>query len=210
MISSKPNKKLAIMGASGHGKVLADLAELNGWQNIVFYDDSKPKGSHIEHWKVVGNYSELLKDLNTVDGVILGIGNNDTRLSLHKHLREKSAPLVSLVHPSAVVSPYSELGLGCVVMANAVISSFVKIEDACIINTASSIDHECYLADGVHISPGVNVAGGVIVGKRSWLGIGCSVKQQVLIGKDVTVGAGAAVVNDIPDEQTVVGVPARP
>ena len=115
-----------------------------------------------------------------------------------------------MIHPTAVISQYSQIGLGSVVMANAVINPFVKIAQACIINTASSIDHDCTLAVGVHVSPGGNIAGGVKIGKHSWLGIGSSVKQLVQIGDNVTVGAGAVVVDDLDSDQTVVGVPAKP
>jgi sugar O-acyltransferase (sialic acid O-acetyltransferase NeuD family) len=95
-------------------------------------------------------------------------------------------------------------------MANAVINPFVKIGEACIVNTASTIDHDCILQDAVHVSPGSNLGGGVEVGFQSWVGIGACVKQYLKIGSGATIGAGAAVVNDVPAHQTVVGIPARP
>jgi acetyltransferase-like isoleucine patch superfamily enzyme len=80
----------------------------------------------------------------------------------------------------------------------------------CIINTGATFYHDCVLGDGVHICPGVHLAGDVQVGELSWLGIGCTVRQGIRIGAGVTVGAGAVVIDDVPDGQTVVGVPARP
>lgn len=79
-----------------------------------------------------------------------------------------------------------------------------------ILNTGCSVDHDCILGMTVHVSPGARLAGGVIIGEGSWIGIGASVKQLVRIGSRVIVGAGAVVLADVPDGITVVGVPARP
>src|SRR5690606_5139306 len=100
--------------------------------------------------------------------------------------------------------------LGNVVFAGAVINPGVETGHAVIINTSATIDHDCWLGAGVHISPGAHVAGGVQIGDEAWVGIGSSVKELVSIGARSKVGAGAAVVASIADETTVVGVPARP
>ena len=206
---------LAILGASGHGKVLADIAELTGWNNIVFYDDAYPGLSSVEHWQVIGNGQDLLNNylLNNsdkLDGVIVGIGSNSTRLRLYQNLVNHNVPLITLLHPTAVISKYSNICAGSVVMAGAVVNSFAQIGQACIINTSATVDHDCQLADGVHISPGVNLAGACTLGLCSWLGIGSTVKQLINIGSNVTVGAGSVVVKDIPDNQSVIGIPAKP
>lgn len=202
-------KRLAILGASGHGKVVADIAELNDW-DVVFFDDAYPGVACLEHWLVVGNTDDLLAVLQDFDGCFVAIGNNKVRLAKKKLLMEKSVEFPVLIHPSAVVSRYAKFGRGTVVMAGAVINPFVQVGQACILNTATTIDHDCVLDDGVHISPGANLAGSVSVGKYSWIGIGASVKQCSVIGSNVVVGAGAAIVSDVQDNITVVGVPARP
>ena len=79
----------------------------------------------------------------------------------------------------------------------------------CVPTEDSGNEYDCVLADGVHVSPGANLAGAVSVGVCSWVGIGASVKQCLLIGSNVVVGAGAAVVSDVADNLTVVGVPAK-
>ncbi|WP_237673941.1 acetyltransferase [Vreelandella profundi] len=202
-------KRLAILGASGHGKVVAETASQCGWQNIVFFDDAWPKLQSNSRWPVVGNTQKLITQLLDFDGVIVGIGNNHVRLAKTRHFQALYAPLIALVHPSAVVSDTVLLGAGSVVFAGAVIQIDSQLGDACIVNTRASVDHDCLLSDGVHICPGVALAGGVTVGEASWVGIGASVKQLVNIGSNVTVGAGAAVIRDIPGDQIVIGVPAR-
>ncbi|HCH1216706.1 acetyltransferase [Vibrio parahaemolyticus] len=203
------NKTCAILGASGHGKVVAEIAELNGYTNIEFFDDRWPELQNVEHWSVKGNSETLLKVASYFDLTAIAIGNNEVRLEKQKLLSIAGAKFSVLEHPRATISRHSQLGVGTVVMAGAVINPFVQVGEACIINTAATIDHDCSLADGVHVSPGCNIAGGVIIGEGSWLGIGSQVKQLVSIGAGVTVGAGATVVNRVPDFQTVVGTPAQ-
>ncbi|WP_318447863.1 acetyltransferase [Photobacterium leiognathi] len=202
--------RLAILGASGHGKVLADIASITNWDVVDFFDDSWPMLTKVEHWSVVGNTETLFECLDSYDGVIVGIGNNNIRLQKQQQLEQRNAKLVSLIHPSAVISNSVVLELGSVVMANAVINPFCKIGKACIVNTASTVDHDCYLADGVHISPGANLAGDIKIGSRSWVGIGANIIQLIEIGDDVIVGAGSTVIHSISSFQKVVGSPAKP
>lgn len=201
--------RLAILGASGHGKVIADTALQAGWHEVVFYDDAWPSLQANGRWPVIGDTQCLIAQLGEAEGVIVGIGNNRVRLQKTRELATCGARLISLMHPDAIVSHYAELGQGSVVLAGGIIQVDCRIGEACIVNTRASIDHDCYLADGVHICPGTTLAGSVSVGEASWIGIGASIKQLICIGNDVTVGAGAAVIADVPDGQTVVGVPAR-
>lgn len=203
-------KRLAILGASGHGKVVADIAECCGWDEVVFFDDAWPKVSVNDNWAVAGNSQALVECLDTFAGVVVAIGNNAIRAEKLRWLSEISAPVVTLVHPSAVISQYADLGAGTVAMPGVVVNVSSQIGDGVILNTGCSIDHDCTIGDCAHISPGARLAGGVKVGTQSWIGIGTSVKQLVQIGQRVTVGAGAAVVTDLPDGVTAVGVPARP
>ena len=203
-------KRLAILGASGHGKVLADIAEACGWDEIVFFDDEWPAVSSNGHWVVSGDGERLLENVKHYAGVIVAIGNNAVRHEKHNWLLTKGAPMASLVHPTAVVSCYAEIGVGSVVMPGVVVNVAARIGDGAILNTGCSVDHDCIIGDFTHISPGARLAGGVSVGSQSWIGIGASVKQCINIGQNVVVGAGAVVVSDIPNGSTAMGVPAIP
>lgn len=200
--------KCAILGASGHGKVIAELAELNGFKEIIFFDDRFPELMQLAHWPVKGSTADLLALVQEFDLVVVAIGRNSTRLQKLRLLQQTGAKLDPLVHPHATVSSYAKLGEGSVVMANAVINAFAAVGVGGIINTSATVDHDCVLADGVHISPGAHLAGGVCIGEQSWIGIGAQIKQLILIGNKVVVGAGATVIRDIPDFKTVVGTPA--
>lgn len=201
---------LLVVGAGGHGKVVADLADLLGcWRSIVFADDRFPELTHISRWPVVSTTQAT--DLANIpfDAFVVAVGDNRLRLKLQQQLLDSSYSAATLIHPSAVVSPSVVLGCGTVVFANAVINIDAKIGAACIINTAATVDHDCVLEDGVHISPGAHLAGAVQVGKATWLGIGSCVIQSVTIGQHVVLGAGAVAISDLPDGVTAKGIPAR-
>ncbi|TNF81274.1 acetyltransferase [Pseudomonas sp. ICMP22404] len=202
-------KRLAILGASGHGKVVADTAECCGWQAIEFFDDAWPSVSSIGVWPVVGNTEDLVARVEEFDGVLVAIGNNRIRRNKIDELKASGARLPVLVHPSSTVSRYANIGPGSVVFASAVVNAYASVGGGAILNTGCSVDHDCVLGLCVHVSPGARLAGAVSVGDGSWIGIGASVRQVLSIGVNVTVGAGSTVVCDISDNMTVVGTPAR-
>jgi len=202
-------KRLAIFGASGHGKVVAEIAELNGWSDIVFYDDDLNR-KNLEKWMIKGDIQMLISDFEEFNGFIVAIGNNKIREEKTKYILSASViNLVSLKHPSAILSKYSEIGLGSVIMAGCVINPYCKIGEGAIVNTNSIVEHDNLIQDYVHISPGASVAGGVSIGRLSWVGIGASIKQNIVIGSSVTIGAGSVVIENIDNNSTVFGVPAK-
>lgn len=202
-------KSLAIIGAGGHGKVVADTAELLGWGDIQFFDAVWPQRESNGVWPIKGDVPALIEQLHQFDGVVVAIGNNRTRLEICGHILNAGGNLTCIIHPSAYISRHTNISAGTVIFAKAVVHPGSSIGLAAIINTAATVDHDCRIGDGVHLSPGVHLSGEVCIDDRSWIGVGAVVKQQIKIGRDVIVGAGAAVVKDIPNHLTVVGVPAK-
>ena len=200
--------RCAILGASGHGKVLAEIAELNGYSKVVFYDDAWPSKKSLEAWPVEGGSAELLKFAFQYDIVMIAIGNNEIRYKKYLQLQSVNATIPALIHPNAIVSRYASIGDGSIIMAGAIVNPFVTIGSAVIVNTGATVDHDCNLRSGVHISPKASLAGDVDIGELSWVGIGAQVKQSIKIGRSVTVGAGSTVVKNIGDSLVVVGTPA--
>ncbi len=200
-------KRLAIIGASGHGKVIADIALACGYSDILFYDDRWQE--HGEHYgcSVVGSVDDAIAAGATeYDAAVVAIGNAQIRDTIQKQLH-KVAPV--LIHPSAVVSSTAQIGEGSVVMPNAIVNADTLIGDGVIVNSGAVVEHDCKIGDYSHICPNAALAGGVTVGAHSWVGIGSSVIQLVTIGSKVTVGAGSVVIRDIPDGHTVAGNPAK-
>lgn len=198
--------KLIIIGASGHGKVVADIAiKMNKWQSVVFLDDDKAIKVSMG-LEVIGKTADACTYKHEAD-FFVAIGSNATREKVQEKLIDEGLNVVSLIHPSANIGIDVEIGMGTVVMAGAVINSSSRIGKGCIINTSSSLDHDNVIEDYVHISPGTSLAGTVKVGKGSWLGIGSIVSNNVNICSGCKVGAGAVVVKDITEPGTYVGVP---
>ncbi len=201
-------KNLVIIGASGHGKVAADIAEkINRWENIYFLDDNK-KGTKLNHYDVVGTVGDsiIYKDNSEF---FVAIGNNDIRAKIQSNLSSQHYKIATLIHPSAIISENVLIECGTVVMPGVVINSSTNIGSGCIINTSSSIDHDNVIKDFAHISPGVNLAGNVNIGFKTWIGIGSSVVNNVNICSNCCIGAGSVVISDIEKSGTYVGVPVR-
>lgn len=196
-------KKLVIIGASGHGKVVADIAIKNGYNEIIFLDDDE---SIFEcgSYPIVGKSSEV----GTIDAdVIIGIGNAGVRKRIQESIPDEK--MATLIHPDAVVADDVVIGEGTVVMAGAVINPGARIGKGCIINTCSSVDHDCIVEDFVHVAVGSHLCGTVSVGSGTWIGAGVTVSNNVSICPNCMIGAGAVIVNDIWESGTYVGVPAK-
>jgi len=200
---------LLIVGAGGHGKVVADTAQATGaWEEIAFIDDRYPELHETLSLPVVGKINSISKFKGSFSDIIVAIGDAVFRLSLIQHFVNEGFHLPSLIHPTAWVSQSVEINEGCVVFAQAAVNADVQIGRGSIINTGATVDHDCMIGDGVHICPGVHLAGETHVGHASWIGIGSSVIQQVHIGSGVTVGAGSVVIHGVEAGATVAGVPA--
>ena len=201
-------KSIAIMGASGHCKVIAEIALENGYDDIVFVD-LNPTIDMLGEYPVADEDTDLDNFIEAGYDFIVGIGEAKIRKRVQEKLLSKNANIVTLVHPSATVAFDSIIGTGTVVMAGAVINPGSKVGDGCIINTCSSVDHDNIIGDYAHISVGSHTAGNVTIGDNSWLGIGAVVSNNITICSDCVIGAGAAVVADISEPGTYVGIPAR-
>lgn len=194
------NSSLIIIGASGHGSVIADMAKDLGY-SIFFWDDDISK-------KVPG-YDVFKRELNNSinSRLIIGIGSNKTREAISFQYPQES--FISLIHPQATISSKTKIANGAVVLAGAIVNCGTTIEEHCILNTGAVVDHDCVLGKYVHISPNATLCGNVIIGSGTWIGAGATVIQGIKIGENVTVGAGAVIINDIPNNATVVGNPGK-
>ena len=199
------SKKLIILGASGHGKVAADIAMRNAYDEILFPDDN-PEITECLGCPVVGRIS----DAEAYQGdFFVAIGNAVLRETLQNRLEGAGKTVVSLIHPAAVIGHGVTIGGGTVVMAGTVINPCAVIGKGCIINTCASVDHDCVIGAFAHVSVGAHIAGTVTIGAGTWIGVGAVIKNNVTIAPDCMIGAGAVVVKDIEELGTYVGVPAK-
>ena len=198
-------KQLVIIGASGHGKVIADIAKKNGYEEILFLDDND-KLESCAGYPVVGKSEEVY---GYKCDVAIGIGNAKIRKRIQNELEKAGVSLPVFVHPSAAIADGVTIGVGTVVVAGAVINPGAQIGKGCIINTCASVDHDCVVGDYVHVSVGAHLAGTVVVGECTWIGIGAVVSNNLNVAANCMIGAGATVVGNIEEEGTYVGTPAK-
>lgn len=199
------SESVIIIGASGHGKVIADIVIKSGDKVVGFLDDNIEKGTLVSGIEVLGSVPDYVKWKDC--SFVIGIGNPYTREKIYDRMLVN---WYTAIHPTAVISSLDvEIGDGTVVMANAVINSNAKIGKHCIINTAAVVEHDNVLGDYVHLSPNVALAGNVKIGKNTHIGIGSQVIQGITIASDVTIGAGATVVRNIEEKGTYVGIPTK-
>lgn len=192
------SKSIYIYGASGHGLVVADIAKACGYDDIIFIDDG------------INEYLTF-KDVEKENFIPLafGIGNNTIRAKLFERVKNSGFDIVSLIHPSSIISPSVTIGKGTVVMSNVVVNAKATIGVGVILNSSCVIEHECIVEDFVHISPKVALAGDVKVGKFTHIGIGSNVIQGIIIGNNTVIGAGSTVVKNISDFKKAYGNPCR-
>lgn len=208
MIMGSRAKKLLILGAGGHGKVVAEIASLmKQWDEIAFLDDNEEL-KEVNGYKVIDKLRNYKLYKEEYEHAFVAIGNNKFRIYLIDNLLKEGFKIPILIHPFTAISSNVHIGKGTVIMAGVVINTNAVIGKGCIINTSSSIDHDCILEDGVHISPGAHVGGTVNIGNCTWVCIGSSIVNNITIGKNVVVAAGAAVTKNVPDNVMVAGVPA--
>lgn len=194
---------LVLYGAGGHAKVIYDIILSNNML-LEYLVDDHPPADFFHHLEIFKPQEQLLKEKK----VIVAVGNSQSRENIVEKIKS-ICDFETLIHYSAFVSRFSDVGKGTVVMPQVCVNAEVKIGKHCIINTASVIEHDCVIEDYVHIAPSVTLAGNITIKKRAQIGIGARIIPGVTIGEDAIVGAGAVIVKDVPAGATVVGNPGK-
>ena len=194
------NKKLAIIGAGGHGKVVGEIGLLNGYKDIHFFDD---KIIEIKNYPftIIGNLVKLKDSLKNYDAFFVAIGDNELRCKIASSLRKEKVNIVSLIHPKSTISKFSTIENGTCVMANAVVNPGTLIKEGAIINTSASVDHDCVIENYAHVSANCTLAGGVSIGKFTLVGVHTAVHPGIHVGNNVKIGIGSKVYKNILDDK---------
>ncbi len=198
-------KKVIIIGASGHAKVIADIVIKSGDELVGFLDDNTELPKSVigyPYLGVIDRYHEYEENCN----FIIGIGNNQVRKKIAERV---DVNWYTAIHPSAQIAIDTVIGDGTVIMANAIVNTSATIGKHCIINSGAIIEHDNVIGDYVHISPNATLCGTVSVGNLTHIGAGVTIKNNTSICDSVIVGAGGVVVKDIFEKGTYVGVPVK-
>lgn len=200
-------KDLVIIGAGGHGKVIADIAQKMGKYEKIFFLDDAVKGNCMD-FPVLGKTNLAFSFLETVE-IFIAIGNAEIRAKFLEALIGAGAKIPILIHPNTSIGANVSIGVGTVLMPGAIINPESKIGKGCIINTASSVDHECEIDNYVHVAVGAHLCGNVKIGKYTWIGAGATVSNNIAVCSRCMIGAGSVVVGDVKAQGTYIGVPAK-
>lgn len=200
------DKGIIIVGAGGHGKVVADALRASGELVLGFTDRDTALTSPAEGQSILGNDDLLSECDRGLVRLALGVGSTrpgDVRRKVHNHFRQKGFRFATVIHPSAVVAEDVVLEDGCQVMAGAVIQPGSRLGTCSIVNTNASVDHDCIIGSFAHIAPGVTLSGGVVLGDGCHIGTGASIIQNVSIGANAFITAGSVVTDHIAAEERV-------
>lgn len=205
-------REIIIVGAGGHGRVCADVAEAAGFVISGFADHNHELGDLINGYQCVANSFEDLQEhcKPEVTDLFIAITDNQLRESIYRKAGQIGFAVPTLIHPTAVISKHAKIGRGTVVMPGVVVNANAVVGEYCILNTGCRIDYDVSLADGVQISPGASIAGGVSIGAKSFIGTGAGVIPNIVIGNGCLIGACAAVTKHVGHGERVAGVPAKP
>jgi sugar O-acyltransferase (sialic acid O-acetyltransferase NeuD family) len=213
-ISNPTVPKLLVIGSSGHASVLMDAIELaGGWEIAGYADDTLPVGSIRRGYPTLGGFKDAARICGDqlISDVLVAVGDNWWRRKVYLDLIEKCPHLKfpTVQHPSAAVASSARIGKGAAILAGSHVGPGSHIGDFCIVNTHSSIDHDCVMHEFSSVAPGVSTGGLVEIGECSAIGVGVSISDRISIGRHTVVGTGAVVVRDIPDLVVAYGNPAR-
>jgi sugar O-acyltransferase (sialic acid O-acetyltransferase NeuD family) len=201
---------MILIGYSGHAFVVYGIFQAAG-KKVTGYCDVGEKEYNPFGLAYFGteNSEAALAALKQY-GFFIAVGDNGLRKKISDSLQSKNITSVNAIHPSAILDGSVKIAAGGVMIAaNVTINPLAEIGTGVICNTGSIIEHECMVGDFAHIGPGAVLCGNVKIGEGTFVGAHAVIKQGITIGKNAMIGAGAVVVKDVPDDVTVIGVPAK-
>lgn len=203
-------RHLLIIGAGGHAKVVIDVARAAGWVPVACFDPATV-GDTCNGVPVVGGDDDVPRFLaRGVRNAVVALGSNSLRAKVGLNLMSLACSCPPIIHPSAIVSPTAEVGVGAVIMPQVVVNAESSIGQFAILNTSCVVEHDCVIGFAAHIAPRASMGGNVRIGELALLGVGAVVRPHASIGDYAIVGSGSVVIGDVRPSVTVVGAPARP
>ena len=207
------NLPIIVIGAGGHGRVVADALRMSGRIVLGFLEANLDlHGRVIDDVRVMGDDTLLSEYPPDVVDLSNGIGSTfstEARRRVYERLKLRGFRFETVCHPSAIISRSAQFSCGAQVMAGALIQPGAIVGENTIINTGAIVDHGCIIGKHCHVAPGTVLSGDVHIGDSCHIGTGVSIIQGLRIGVGVLVAAGSVVIQDVPSGAWVAGVPAQ-
>lgn len=204
-------ERIVIIGASSHGKVVADILKSQGKTIVGFIDSTKQIGSTILSFPILGREEELpvLITEHTMTHVIVAVGDNWIRSQVVARMKRYPLTLISAISPFAIIGSDVSIGEGTVICPGAIICPGSIIGRCCLVNTHASLDHDGIMEDFSSLAPGVITGGNVKIGAYSAICLGAHIIHRISIGEHTVIGAGSLVLHNVDDHTVAYGVPAK-
>lgn len=212
-MEEKQKKEVIIIGArmDGHAGVIVNtIKTLDKYKLIGFFDNTPElQGTHVFGLPVIGSSDDLRKHDFAGKCVHIAIGDNVARSNLFKSLKKANIEVVTIIHPTAMISSDVTIEEGCFIAPGVIINNGSTISSVCIINSGAIIEHDNKIGHAVHVAPGATTAGRVIINDYAFIGVGSTILPDIEIGKGALVGAGSTVVRNVAPQITVMGYAAQ-
>ena len=207
------NREIYVLGVGHNTSVYLDLVEACGYTIKWLYHYNDERVGELDHgYPILGSFDDLFS-LNSLEGMnfALSQGDNKIRATIFEKIIEKKGDVPTLIHPSAKVSKYAQLGRGVVVHMNTVVHPDVTVGDNTVLSYNVSVTHSTHIGKNCYLAFGVMVGAYTVVEDFVFLGIGAIVisGKVDLIGTFASVGAGAVVTKSVASYECVAGNPAK-
>jgi len=207
--------KIAIYGGGGFGLEVAMLIEQikkisHEWELIGFFDDGEPEGKNINGYPILGGIDKLNQWTSDLF-LVLAMGIPKTKKYVLGKIHNKKISYPVLIHPSVIMGnrKYLTIGEGSIICAGTIITTNISIGRHVILNLSCTVGHETEIGDFSSFMPTCNISGQAKIGEENFWGTGAKIINKKVVGNNVVVGAGSVVIDDIPDNVIIAGVPAK-
>jgi sugar O-acyltransferase (sialic acid O-acetyltransferase NeuD family) len=204
---------MIIAGAKGFAKELLEILYRDyQYKEILFYDDVTPElpDTLFGRFNIIRSQEQLKQYLKSNAYFTLGIGVPKIRQQLNNLFTENGGIIKTIISNSASVGSFdTEIGEGCNIMDNVIITNNSQIKKGCLINAKTVIAHDTQIGLFADIAPNVTISGKCKIGDYVSVGTGVIILPGVVIGNNVVIGAGSVVKNNIPDNSLVIGTPGK-
>lgn len=193
-IALKTKTRLLVVGAGGHGRSVAEAAELSGqFELLGFLDDAMPVGERLLGSHVLGPVGSMADHFSVADQTIVAIGNNAVREKPMQQLTEARYAMATVAHPRAFVPPSALLGEGAAIMAGVIVGSEARLSVGVIVNCGAVVDHHALAEDFSHFGVNACMSGGTVLGREAWIQAGAALGYGVSVAPGAVFLPGTAV-----------------
>jgi acetyltransferase EpsM len=209
-------KKVIILGAGGNANVIrSTINDINEDSDKIeflgFLDDRNDvRKNQLIKGKITKKNIDKFKKFKDVF-FIWSLRSTDLGegiLKKYKVLNIEQKKLLTVIHPTAVISKYSKIGYGVTIHPFVNVSTNVVIKNNVHIFSHSMIGHDTNLDHFSYVANNVSMGAFIKLNQGGYLGMNSTIRERVKIGKWSIVGMGSVVINNVKNFSVVVGNPA--